>query len=52
MKYVFLVNRFSLKDNTNDVIARIITVANELKLDYQIEVNSKRVSTEDILVPL
>ena len=49
MKYVFLVNRFSLKDNTNDVIARIITVANELKLDYQIEVNSKRVSTEDIL---
>ena len=49
MKYVFLVNRFSLKDNTNDVIARIITVANELNLDYQIEVNSSRLSTEDIL---
>ena len=49
MKYVFLVNRFSLKDSTNDVIARIITVGNEMKLDYQIEVNSSKVSTEDIL---
>lgn len=49
MKYIFLVNRFSLKDNTNDVIARILTVADELKLDYEVEVNSNHVSTEDIL---
>ena len=49
MKYIFLVNRFSLKDNTNDVIARILTVADELKLDYEVEVNSNHLSTEDIL---
>ncbi len=49
MKYVFLVNSFSLKDNTNDVIARILTVGNELGLDYTVEVNSKYKSTEKIL---
>lgn len=49
MKYVFLVNSFSLKDEANDVIARIIEVANERKLDYKIEVNTIHKRTEDIL---
>lgn len=49
MKYIFLVNTFSLKENTNDVVARILTVGNELGLDYHVEMNSSRISTEDIL---
>ena len=49
MKYIFLVNSFSLKNNTETVMRRIITVAKELKLDYKIEVNSDELSTEDIL---
>ena len=49
MKYIFLVNSFSLKNNTETVMNRIITVSKELKLDYKIEVNSDELSTEDIL---
>jgi len=49
MKYVFLVNSFSITNNIEALLSRIITVAKELKLDYQIEVNSEDESTEDIL---
>ena len=49
MKYIFLVNSFSLKKNTESVISRLKTVSEELGLDYQIEVNSEKRSTEDIV---
>lgn len=49
MRYIFLVNRFSLKDDTESVIKRVSVVANMLGIDYKIEVNSVNESTEDIL---
>ena len=48
MKYIFLVNKFSLKNETKDVIDRIKTTCERLKLDYIIEENSSNISTEDI----
>lgn len=48
MKYVFLINVFSL-ENTSAVVKRIEVIAKELKLDYEIEFNSIDRSTEDIL---
>jgi len=49
MKYIFLVNSFSLKDKTNDMIFKIDKVCKKRKLNYKIEVNSINLSTEDIL---
>ena len=49
MKYVFLVNSFSLKNKTNKVISVLDKVSKELEYDYVIEVNSDDYSTEDIL---
>lgn len=49
MRYIFLLNKFSLKDSYNEVASKIIDVANKRKLDYIIESNSSKVSTEDIL---
>ncbi len=50
MRYIFLVNSFSLQNETQDVIKRIDIVAQKLYLDYIIEVNSNYLSTEDILL--
>ena len=49
MKYVFLINSFSLKDKTSDVAKKIEEVCVKRKLDYIIEINSFQKSTEDIL---
>ena len=49
MKYIFLVNRFSLRENTDNVIKKIEEVAKEKKFNYVIEVNSDSLSTEDII---
>ena len=49
MKYIFLLNSFSLKNKYNDVYNRIEKLAKRRELDYVIESNSKDVSTEDIL---
>ena len=49
MKYVFLVNKFSLGTDIEDIIKRINGVSKRLKLDYVIETNSTDLSTEDIL---
>lgn len=49
MKYIFLLNRFSLKNKTNDVYKKVETVATKMGYDYIIEVNSLMESTEDIL---
>lgn len=48
MKYIFLVNTFSLKDETQEVIDRIEITCVHLGLDYVIETNNENVSTEDI----
>ncbi len=49
MKYVFLINSFSLKKETGDAIKNVDLVAKALNLDYEIRVNSNELSTEDIL---
>ena len=49
MKYIFLLNRFSLKNKVDEVYNKISSIANEKKYDYVIEVNSREVSTEDIV---
>ena len=49
MKYIFLINSFSLKDKTNLLIDRITEVAVERNLDFAIEVNSKHRFTEEII---
>ena len=49
MEYIFLLNRFTLKDKLNEVESRIENSCKELKLKYKIEVNNEDVSTEDIV---
>ena len=49
MKYIFLVNSFSLKSKTNKIVSVLNDVVNELGMKYVIEVNSENYSTEDIL---
>ena len=49
MKYIFLVNRFSLKKNTIKMVDTLKKVCKKRKLDFVIEVNNDNVSTEDII---
>ena len=49
MKHVFLINKFSLKDDTDKVTQRVIEVAQEMGLDFRLEFNSDDWSTEDVL---
>ena len=49
MKYVFLINSFSLKDRTLDMIKKVDSVCKKRKMEYVIETNSQESSTEDIL---
>ena len=48
MKYVFILNSFGKRD-IKDLYKKIEVVSNRLNLNYIIEVNSKNLSTEDIL---
>ncbi len=49
MKYIFLLNKFSLKDELETAKNKIEEVAKRRNLDYEIRVNSLRESTEDII---
>ncbi len=49
MRHIFLVNSFSLKQRTSEMINRINAYAKRENLDYLIEVNDINNSTEDIL---
>ena len=49
MKYIFLLNRFSLKDKLDFVKDKIIKTCLELGIKYVIEINNDDVSTEDIV---
>ena len=49
MKYIFMVNKFSLKERLGKYVNTIKKVADELNLDYKIEINDDNNSTEDIL---
>lgn len=49
MKYIYILNRFSLKNKLNPLIEKIKKVSKKKKMDYEIEINNKEVSTEDIV---
>ncbi len=49
MKYIYILNRFSLKDKLEPLVKRIEEVSKNRKLDYKIEINNLEVSTEDIV---
>ena len=49
MKHIFIVNRFSLRERLDKYLEIIKSSADELKLDYKIEINDNKNSTEDIL---
>ena len=49
MKYIFLINSFSVKNEVENVVKRIDILAKTLDLDYEIRINSKELSTESIL---
>ena len=49
MKYIFILNRFSLKSNTSLIVEKIEKACKRRKLDYKIETNNSNLSTEDIL---
>ena len=49
MKYIFLINSFSVKKETEEVTKKLEILGNNLNLDYEIRVNSKDLSTDKIL---
>lgn len=49
MKYVFLLNLYSLKDKLNTVKKAIEDICITKELDYKFEINSEHSSTEEIL---
>ena len=49
MKYIFLLNSFSLKNKCDIVKKQIDELAKRRNLDYEIRVNSEDISTESIL---
>ena len=49
MKYIYILNRFSLKDKLNPLVKKIEKVSKSKKMDYKIEINDWKTSTEDIV---
>jgi YegS/Rv2252/BmrU family lipid kinase len=49
MKYIFLINSFTLKSDINKLIHNIKNYCDENKLSYEIEINNESNSTEMIL---
>lgn len=49
MKHVFLINSFTVKKRLEEVTEKIISYAKDYEIEYVIEVNSKTLTTEQIL---
>ena len=49
MRHIFLINSFSLKNKTASMVKAIEEVCREEKINYDIEINTSYLSTEDIL---
>ena len=49
MNYVFIINSFSLKKETNKIKSKLINVCEKLNLNYEIEINSNSNPTEKIV---
>lgn len=49
MKYIFVINSFTLKDEINEVIHRIKDFCVKNNMEFEVEINNKDNSTEDIV---
>ena len=49
MKYIFLINSFTVKEKVDEVVQKIILYCDEYNLDYELELNSPEEETETIL---
>lgn len=49
MKYIFLINSYTVKEKVNELKEKIKDYCHENKMDYKIEVNGNGKETEDIL---
>ena len=49
MKYIFLINSFTLKDEINEVIHRIKDFCIRKNMEFEVEINNEDNSTEDIV---
>ena len=49
MKYIFLINKFTVLKKEEQLIKKIKKVCEKLKINYVIEVNGENYTTEDIL---
>lgn len=49
MKYIFIINSFTLKDEINNIIHRIKEYSTKNKMDFEIEINNENNSTENIV---
>lgn len=49
MKYIFLINTFSLRKESNAIAKKVDEIAKSLGMDYEIRINSEVLSTENIL---
>lgn len=49
MKYIFVINRFTLKDEINEVIHRIKDFCIRKNMEFEVEINNEDNSTEDIV---
>lgn len=49
MKYIFVINSYTLKDEINEVIHRIKDFCVKNKMEFEVEINNEDNSTEDIV---
>ena len=49
MKYIFVINSFTLKDEINEVIHRIKDFCVKNNMEFEVEINNEDNSTEDIV---
>lgn len=49
MKYIFIINSFTLKDEINEVIHRIKDFCVRRNMEFEVEINNEDNSTEDIV---
>lgn len=49
MKYVYVINRFAMNNKLDSLVKKIELVSKKHKLNYAIEINDEKYSTEDIL---
>ena len=49
MKYIFVINSFTIGDRLEKLVKKIELTAKKFKLDYVVEINNEDYSTEEIL---